>query len=150
MTTTEKNWIETEWEGQTYVVPVTGRDENLNAMLTEIPSVDPEFTRYAMAFLMQDGNLAVPGGRYGTDTISCAPVAIVLAKIMQYHNGEPITYYQLDSDMGLVVNSADDVAYMIFEYGELALGDDFEVSNYISEADVEEARERRIAEFGDN
>ena len=134
MNAPEQAWIDTEWKERTYRVPVVGRDNNMNAMLAAIPGQtnietnDAKFDQYAMAFLMQWGNLNVPGGRYGGCTRDCAPVAILLAKIMQYHNGEPITYYQLDSDMGLVVNSADDVAYMIFEYGGLVMGDDFDVS----------------------
>lgn len=121
-----KNWTTVEWGGQEYRVPVTGRDENMNAMLTVIPGQDDQddindgkFGGYAMAFLMQDGNLMVPGGRYGSTTADCADTAIAMAKIMQYHNGELITYYQLDSDMGAVVNSSDDVADMIRENAEL-------------------------------
>lgn len=105
----------TEYNGKSYRVPVTGRDENLNSMLTDIPDDD-----HAMAFLMQDGNLRVPGGRYGSDTRSCAPLALALAKIMEYHNGEVMSYYQLDYDMGLVVNDSDAVEADIREYGELA------------------------------
>jgi len=133
-----KSWITTEWEGAFYRVPATGRDENMNAMLTTIPGDDgvafdeKMFEAHAWAFLMQDGNLGVPGGRYGSDTRSCAPVAIALAKIMQYANGEPITYYQLDSDMGLVVNSSDDVAYSINQYAELV---DLDPEELLSEED---------------
>src|SRR4051812_20355630 len=118
-----KNWIDTQYGNKTYRVPATGRDENLDAMLTEIPGQDDvvtsrklhdqRFYEYCMAFLLQDGDLDVPGGRYGISTRTCAEAAVVLSLIMQYHNGEPITYYQLDSDMGLVVNSSDDVAYML-------------------------------------
>ncbi len=128
MDTLDKNWTEADYLGNTYRVPVTGRDENLNAMLTEIPD-----DHHAMAFLMQDGNLAVPGGRYGRDTVSCAPVAMALAKIMQYHNGEPITYYSLDSDMGLVVNGADDVADLIRENATLI---DLDPSDYLDGEDL--------------
>jgi hypothetical protein len=110
----EQSWTVVERDGKLYTVPETGRHENLNSMLTEVPD-----DAHAMAFLMQDGNLAVPGGRYGIDTRSCAPVTLALAKIMAEHSGESITYYQLDSDMGLVVNSHDDVAYTIREYGEM-------------------------------
>jgi hypothetical protein len=147
MTDWLKNWTEVEYEGKTYTVPATGRDENLNAMLTLIPEDD--FDNHAWAFLMQDGNLGVPGGRYGRDTRDCAPIAILMAEIMQYHNGEPITYYQLDSDMGLVVNSSDDVAYMIYEYGGLVKGDDFKVEDYLDESDIAEAKARFEAEWGE-
>jgi hypothetical protein len=124
----DKWFTETDYNGKTYRVPITGRDENLNAMLTDVPDDD-----HAMAFLMQDGNLAVPGGRYGSDTRSCAPVAMAMAKVMQYHNGESITYYQLDSDMGLVVNSHDDVAYMISEYGPLV---ELDPADYLKDDDL--------------
>jgi hypothetical protein len=153
--TPEKAWITAEWEGTPYRVPVVGRDNNLGAMLAIIPGNMPDeefnrerFTAHCMAFLMQWGNLGVPGGRYGSDTRDCAPVAILMAEIMQYHNGEPITYYQLDSDMGLVVNSSDDVAYMIYEYGGLIKGDDFKVEDYLDESDIAEAKARFEAEWG--
>jgi hypothetical protein len=125
-TTPEKAWIDAEWQGKNYRVPVVGADNNMYAMMEIVPGnmpgleYDPdEFEAYAMAFLMQWGNLAVPGGRYGRDTLSCAPVAIALSKVMQYNDGEPISYYKLDSDMGLVVNGSDDVAYAINNYAEL-------------------------------
>lgn len=70
-----------------------------------------------MAFLMQDGNLAVPGGRYGSDTEACAPVAWRLAYLLARETGEPITEDGLDNAMGLVVNSHDDVSYVINQYG---------------------------------
>lgn len=105
--------IQTDYNGETYTVPETGRGASLDA-LSEIPSDD-----YAMAYLLQDGNYSVPGSRYGRDTEDCAPVALALAKIMSYHSGDPMTYYALDSDMGLVVNSSDDVAEMIRNYGAL-------------------------------
>ena len=64
-----------------------------------------------MAFLMQDGNLGVPGGRYGSNTRNGVPSARSSTHcVFQYHNGEPITYYSLNSDMGMVVNSSDGVA----------------------------------------
>lgn len=103
---------DTEYQGKTYTVPETGARENFDSMLREVPDDD-----HAMAFLMQDGNLGVPGGRYGNDTASCAPVALAVAKIIADGTGEPITYYSLDHDMGLVVNSSDDVAYTIREHG---------------------------------
>jgi hypothetical protein len=153
--TPEKAWITAEWQGANYRVPVVGRDNNLGAMLAIIPGNMPDeeyneerFTAHCMAFLMQWGNLGVPGGRYGTDTRDCAPVAILMAEIMAYHNGEPITYHQLDSDMGLVVNSADDVAYMIYEYGGLVKDEGFEITQYLSDEDIQECNERHKAEWG--
>lgn len=150
-------WTNVEYDGRVYGVPVTGRDENLNTMLTEIPGqddvvtlnklTDQRFYKFCMAFLMQDGNLQVPGGRYGTTTRSCAETAIIMSLIMQYHNGETITYYQLDSDMGSVVNSSDDVATMLYEWGELVfdgkgfgpLGNDgFDITDYLDADEIEE------------
>ena len=107
-------WTEVEYAGITYRVPETGRNEHFDAMLMEVPD---DF--HAMAFLMQDGNLMVPGGRYGGTTMDCADTALAVSKIMQYHSGEPITYHSLNSDMGSVVNSSDDVADMIRENAEL-------------------------------
>lgn len=136
-------FIYTSFAGKKYKVPATGRDENLNSMLAEIPGQDDDvvppnlkdqrFYRWCMAFLMQDGDLAVPGGRYGNSTWSCAPVAIALSLIMRYHSGEPVTYYQLDSDMGLVVNSSDDVANLIREEAELV---DLKAEDYLNEDDL--------------
>ena len=107
-------WTEVEYAGITYRVPETGRNEHFDAMLMEVPD---DF--HAMAFLMQDGDLGVPGGRYGSTTMACAPIAIAMCKIMQYHNGEPMTYHALNTDMGAVVNGNDGVAEMIREWGEV-------------------------------
>jgi hypothetical protein len=103
--------IAVEWEGKTYTVPACGPDEN-SEIFEVIPSDD-----HAMAFLMQHGNLRVPCGEYGSDTITCAHVAMKVSKIMEHHHGEPTTYYMLNSDMGLVVNSADGVGELLDEYG---------------------------------
>lgn len=155
-------WTEVEYDSVTYRVPATGRDENMEAMLTEIPGQDDvvtpkklhdqRFYRWCMAFLMQDGDLAVPGGRYGTSTSSCAEVAIIVSLIMQYHQGERISYYQLDSDMGLVVNSSDDIAYLLFEYADLVASEmlfEYDLADYLSEEDINECRERHAAEYGE-
>lgn len=161
-------WTNVEYDGKVYGVPVTGRDENLNTMLEEIPGqddtmtpnklTDQRFYKFCMAFLMQDGDLSVPGGRYGSSTYTCAQTAIVVSLIMQYHSGEPITYYQLDSDMGLVVNSSDDIASLLFEDGEATfngkgfgpLGNDgFDITDYLDEGEIEECRERHAAEYGE-
>lgn len=72
----------------------------------------------AIKFLERDGNLAVPGGRYGTDTESCAPVAYEIAQILAEQTGEELTEESLDYAMGLVVNSHDDVAYLLDNYSE--------------------------------
>jgi hypothetical protein len=88
--------------------------------------------RHAMAYLMQDGNLAVPCGRYGSDTEDCARVAIVVARILQDATGEPTTYRSLDHVMGLVVNSSDEIASLILEHGP-SIGID--PSDYLEEDD---------------
>src|SRR4029077_20378736 len=163
MTDRNPKWYTTvEYDGHEYEVPATGRDENLNAMLDEIPGKDDvvtpnrmhdqRFYRWCMAFLMQDGDLGVPGGKYGTSTRTCAEVAIVMSLIMQYHNGETITYHQLDSDMGLVVNSSDDVAYMLYEYAELVVGGmfrEFSLEDWLTEDEIEECKARHVAEWGE-
>lgn len=139
----DKGWITTEYKGTEYTVPVTGRDHNLGVALTEIPD-----TAHAMAYLLQDGNLGVPGGRYGSDTVTCAEIALILADVHEYANGEARTYYGLDADMGFVVNSSDDVAYTLYEYGEL-VREDFDITRYLSDDDIAEQRERHVAEWGE-
>jgi hypothetical protein len=124
------HWKMTYYDGKVWCVPATeaGNDrlsDMTDAMMSEIPGLDDpvvprklrdtRFWKFAHAFLMQDGNLGVPGGRYGRDTRDCADAAILMSYVMQYHNGEPITYYQLNSDMGMVVNSADGVAETLSE-----------------------------------
>jgi len=136
-------WTDVKYGDHTYKVPATGPTENLEAMLTEIPGQDDvvtplalhdqRFYRWCMAFLLQDGDLDVPGGRYGLSTRTCAEVAIAMSLIFQYHNGESITYHQLNSDMGAVVNSSDDVAQAIREWAGI-IGLDAE--DYLSEEDL--------------
>lgn len=131
------HWCMVEYAGKTWVVPNTdARNDMTDAMMSEIPGLDDvvtpvdlsksRFWGFCMAFLLQDGDLAVPGGRYGRDTDDCAPFAIYLARIMQYHQGEPITYYSLNSDMSSVVNSSDDVAKTISESGYILKDDGVE------------------------
>ena len=78
-----------------HVVPATetGDGKRLSdmtdAMMSEIPGQDDiviplnlhdqRFYKFAKAFLMQDGDLGVPGGRYGISTSSCAEVAIAMS-----------------------------------------------------------------------
>jgi len=69
-----------------------------------------------LEFLLRDGNLGVPGGRYGRDTETCAPVAWQIALTLARETGEPLTEESLDYAMGLVVNSHDDVAYLLENY----------------------------------
>jgi hypothetical protein len=120
------HWCLIEYTGQSWVVPNTDAlNDSTEAMMSEIPGQDDtvtplklhdqRFYKFCMAYLMQDGNLAVPGGRYGSDSETCAEVAILMALVMRYHNGEPISYYSLNSDMGSVVNSADGVSELLSE-----------------------------------
>lgn len=69
-------------------------------------------------FLTKDGNLGVPGGRYGNDTESCAEVAWAAESIYCAVAPDEMTLESLDRMMGLVVNSHDDVEYIIRSYGE--------------------------------
>ena len=71
----------------------------------------------ALRYLMKDGNLRVPAGRYGPDTESCAPVAYAVAEIVADATGDPITLEHIEHAMGLVVNSHDDVLSLIKEHG---------------------------------
>lgn len=63
------------------------------------------------------GHLHVPCSRYGSTSEDCAPVAWRFAHLVARETGEPIDYPQLDAAMSLVVNDADEVAYMIRTYG---------------------------------
>lgn len=131
----ETHWIMTGVSGSNegrrfpdpklFCVPNSEHHDMTDAMMSEIPGLDDDvqplklrdnrFTSFCMAYLMQDGNLAVPGGRYGNNTSTCAEIAIAMAYVMQYHNGEPITYYSLRSDMSQVVNGSDGVATLLSE-----------------------------------
>lgn len=74
--------------------------------------------RTGIAYLVRDGgHLAAPCSRYGRNSEECAPVAWRLAYLMARETGEPITYYGLEHDMGLVVNDSDEVAYLVRNYG---------------------------------
>jgi hypothetical protein len=75
-----------------------------------------------IAFLTQDGNLAVPCSRYGRDSEDCAPVAWRVAYLVARETGEAITEESLDYAMSLVVNDHDDVAYMVRTYGRYDYG----------------------------
>lgn len=63
------------------------------------------------------GWLGVPGGRYGSTSRDCAPVAWRVAYLFARESGEPITLDDLDHAMSLVVNSSETVAYMVNECG---------------------------------
>src|SRR3954447_719808 len=96
----ENHWVMTGVSGSNegrrfpdpnlFCVPSTDANSDMtDAMMSEIPGWDDTVEplkledkrgyKFAMAFLMQDGNLAVPGGRYGSDTATCAPIAILMA-----------------------------------------------------------------------
>ncbi len=62
------------------------------------------------------GNLAT-FSRYGRTSAECAPVAWRLAYLVARECGDEVTPESLDHAMGLVVNSHDDVAYMVNQYG---------------------------------
>lgn len=68
------------------------------------------------AYLTRDSG-RVPCSRYGSDSESCAPVAVAVAVILESETGEPTTAETLEYVMGLVVNNHDDPEYMIRTYG---------------------------------
>jgi len=69
----------------------------------------------AYDYLMANGNLGVPGGRYGSDTRDCADIAIMLFLVFQHANGD-CCIDTLDGCMSSVVNSGDDVCWTILDY----------------------------------
>lgn len=71
-----------------------------------------------LQFLLRDTG-AVPCSRYGTDSESCAPVAVAVAVIVENETGDPMDKDWLDRIMGLVVNNHDDPEYLIRTYGPL-------------------------------
>ena len=68
----------------------------------------------AYDYLLKDGNLAVPGGRYGSDTRDCADIAILLFVAFVHANGED-NIELLDDMMSQVVNSGDEVCWTILD-----------------------------------
>jgi hypothetical protein len=70
----------------------------------------------AIAYLTQDTG-RVPCSRYGTDSVDCAPVAVLVARILERETGDhELSTDDLEYAMGLVVNDHDDVEYLIREY----------------------------------
>lgn len=69
----------------------------------------------AYDYLLKDGNLGVPGGRYGTHTDDCAEIAILLFLVHIHANGED-SIDLLDGCMSQVVNSGDEVCWTILDY----------------------------------
>lgn len=73
----------------------------------------------ATDYLMRDGDLAVPGGRYGATTSECIEPAYLVAVICAREDGRAtISTGELDYAMGLVVNSHDDVASLLREHAD--------------------------------
>lgn len=68
----------------------------------------------AYDYLMKDGNLGVPGGRYGRDTRDCADIAILLFLVLADSTGED-TLDALEGCMSMVVNSSDEVCWTILD-----------------------------------
>ena len=68
----------------------------------------------AYDYLLKDGNLAVPGGRYGSDTRDCAEIAILLFVVFVDANGED-SVDLLDDMMSQVVNDGDEVCWTILD-----------------------------------
>jgi hypothetical protein len=153
------NWVEAQWAGKGYIVPTDERSDMTDAMMSEIPGLDDtvqplklrdnRFWGFCMAFLNQWGNLAVPGGRYGTDTRTCSEVAIAMGLVMQYHNGEPMTYYSLRSDMGQVVNSGDDVAKTLSESGYILDEHDINVRELLGDAYLPQTPIEKLAHWAE-
>lgn len=72
----------------------------------------------AVAYLTKDGpHLLTPCSRYGRNSAQCAPIAWQVAEIVARECGEVVTTADLDYAMGLVVNDADDIQYLLDEYG---------------------------------
>lgn len=71
-------------------------------------------TQNAYEYLMKDGNLGVPGGNLGGDTVGCAPYAIALFVIYTDATGDDDVNL-LDGCMSDVVNSVDGVTYYLLD-----------------------------------
>jgi len=82
-------------------------------MKTPRPSSIEFSRREGIAYLMRDGDLAVPAGRYGSTTRECAPIAWRVAYLVARETGATIDEQLLDHAMDLVVNSHEDVAYIL-------------------------------------
>jgi hypothetical protein len=109
---------------------LAGLEDYLDKRLAPMDTLE-NITRY----LCEEGNLAVPGGRYGTDTYSCAPVAAAVALIIAEANGDEVDHDNADHVMGLVVNGHDDVASLINEHAGLV---GLDPEDFLSDDDLEE------------
>ena len=67
----------------------------------------------AIAYLNKDGDLGVPCGRYGRSTYECSPIAYDVALYVESETDAEMGPDLLEYAMGLVVNSHDDVAYIL-------------------------------------
>lgn len=85
----------------------------------------------ALAYLMQDGNLRVPCSRYGSDSQTCAEVAVRVWEILLPELPESNPVELLDHIMGLVVNDHDDPEHTLRQYGTPEDWERFEVPIYV-------------------
>lgn len=112
---------------------LAGLEDYLDKRLAPMDTLE-DIVRY----LCIEGNLAVPGGRYGTDTYSCAPVAAAVALIIAKANGDEVDHDNADYVMGLVVNGHDDIASLINEHAGLV---GLDPEDFLSEDDLEQEDE---------
>lgn len=88
----------------------------------------------AKAYIALDAGDA-PASRYGRKAGQWAPVALALWDIMGNETGER-TLATLEADIGLVVNDADGVAYIIANYGA---EHGYAAEDYLEPEDIAEA-----------
>ena len=65
----------------------------------------------------------------------------------QYHNGEPIAHCQLNSSMGLVVNSSEGVTELLSESGYMLEHDGIGVMKLLADEDTPRTPIERYAEW---
>ncbi len=107
--------------------------------------------QYCEKYLMKDGNLGVPGGRYGGDTASCVPFALACYRI-HVENGAEDTVDLLDEMMGHVVNSSDSVLSLIEAHGnedEQELIEDQFATEFVIEIELGNAGMRTFDDISD-
>lgn len=110
----------------------------------------------AWDYLLKDGNLGVPGGRYGNNTRDCAEIAILLFVVMVDATDDD-SLDSLDGCMSQVVNSGDEVCWTVLDYrhafegmtvtfttGEIVPLNPFD---YFDEEEIEYARELYTAAY---
>lgn len=112
-----EHWVAVELPGYgKWIVPNSDFSDMTDAMMGEIAgwddTVEPLLledkrgTKFMLAYLMQDGDLDCLC-RYGRKTSDVAQAVILHTILMSYHQGEPMSYYSLHSDMGIAVNDGD-------------------------------------------